>query len=243
MDCSLPGSSIHGIFQARVLEWITISFSRRSSPPRNWSQVSYLAGRHFPFWATREALSKMSISLTEILLHTRLLHTQSKGRIITSAAEDVEKRNFHDIVEVIAVKWHNHSCKSGWSAPQKLNVESRYDPGISLFCIYAPTLKMFSPCKISVHSNITRNSHKEYTIHVLSIHWRMDKQTVVYAQNGLHGSHLPYSYTIFSHNNKTKTFTAIQAWTRWILKVHKRGDFPGDPGFKTLHRCHPWAGN
>ena len=53
----------------------------------------------------------------------RLLHTQSKGRIITSAAEDVEKRNLHDIVEVIAVKWYNHSCKSGWSVPQKLNVE------------------------------------------------------------------------------------------------------------------------
>ena len=35
MDCSLPGSSIHGIFQARVLEWGAISFSRRSSRPRD----------------------------------------------------------------------------------------------------------------------------------------------------------------------------------------------------------------
>jgi len=35
MDCSLPGSSIHGIFQARVLEWVVISFSRGSSQPRN----------------------------------------------------------------------------------------------------------------------------------------------------------------------------------------------------------------
>ena len=34
MDCSLPGSSVHGIFQAIVLEWITISFSRGSSQPR-----------------------------------------------------------------------------------------------------------------------------------------------------------------------------------------------------------------
>ena len=33
MDCSLPGSSVHGIFQARVLEWVAISFSRRSSNP------------------------------------------------------------------------------------------------------------------------------------------------------------------------------------------------------------------
>ena len=40
MDCSLPGSSIHGIFQARVLEWVAISFSRGSSPPRDRTRVS-----------------------------------------------------------------------------------------------------------------------------------------------------------------------------------------------------------
>ena len=56
MDCSLSGSSIHGIFQARVLEWIAISFSRGSSWPRNRTQVSRIAGRRFTFWATREAL-------------------------------------------------------------------------------------------------------------------------------------------------------------------------------------------
>ena len=41
IDCSLPGSSVHGIFQARVLEWIAISFSRRSSQPRDRTQVSW----------------------------------------------------------------------------------------------------------------------------------------------------------------------------------------------------------
>ena len=54
MDCSLPGSSIHGIFQARVLEGVAISFSRRSSQPRGWTQVSCIVGRHFTIWATRE---------------------------------------------------------------------------------------------------------------------------------------------------------------------------------------------
>ena len=47
MDCSLSGSSIHGIFQARVLEWIAISFSRGSSRPRNRTWVSHIAGRRF----------------------------------------------------------------------------------------------------------------------------------------------------------------------------------------------------
>ena len=40
MDCSLPGSSVHGILQARILEWVAISFSRGSSWPRDWTHVS-----------------------------------------------------------------------------------------------------------------------------------------------------------------------------------------------------------
>ena len=47
IDWGLSGSSIHGIFQARVLEWIAIAFSRGSSQPRNWTQVSRTAGRRF----------------------------------------------------------------------------------------------------------------------------------------------------------------------------------------------------
>ena len=54
MDCSLPGSTVHGIFQARLQEWVAISFSRRSSQPRDWTQVSRIVGRCFTVWATRE---------------------------------------------------------------------------------------------------------------------------------------------------------------------------------------------
>ena len=46
VDCSLPGSSVHGSFQASILEWVAISFSRRSSRPRDWTQVSLIIGRH-----------------------------------------------------------------------------------------------------------------------------------------------------------------------------------------------------
>ena len=56
MDCSLPGSSIREIFQARVLEWVAISFSRRSSRHRDWTQVSCIVGRRFTVWATRASL-------------------------------------------------------------------------------------------------------------------------------------------------------------------------------------------
>jgi len=47
MDCSPPGSSVHGISQARILEWIAISFSRGSSRPRDQTCISCLAGRFF----------------------------------------------------------------------------------------------------------------------------------------------------------------------------------------------------
>ena len=53
MDCSLPGSSIQGIFQARVLEWGAISFSRRSPWCRGWTQVSCVVGRHFTILTTK----------------------------------------------------------------------------------------------------------------------------------------------------------------------------------------------
>ena len=57
MDCSLPGSYIHEIFQARELEWVAIAFSRGSSRPRDRTQVFCIAGRRFTLWAIREQRS------------------------------------------------------------------------------------------------------------------------------------------------------------------------------------------
>ena len=50
------GSSVRGIFQARILEWVSISFSRGFSQPKNWIPVSSIVGRRFTVWATREVL-------------------------------------------------------------------------------------------------------------------------------------------------------------------------------------------
>ena len=55
MDCSPPGSSVQGILQVRILEWVAIASSRGSSRPRDQTQVSCIAGRFFTVWATREA--------------------------------------------------------------------------------------------------------------------------------------------------------------------------------------------
>ena len=55
MDCSPPGSSVHGILQARRLEWVAISFSRASSRPRDRTPNSCTAGRFLAVWVAREA--------------------------------------------------------------------------------------------------------------------------------------------------------------------------------------------
>ena len=53
--CNPMDYAVHGIFQARILEWVAFPFSRESSQPRDWTQVSHIAGRFFTSWSTREA--------------------------------------------------------------------------------------------------------------------------------------------------------------------------------------------
>ena len=56
LDCSPPGSSVPGILQIRILERVAMPFSRGSSWPRDWTQISHIAGRFFTIWATKKAL-------------------------------------------------------------------------------------------------------------------------------------------------------------------------------------------
>ena len=65
MDCSLPGFSVHGIFQARVLEWVAISFSRGLSRPRDWTWVSCIVGRRF--YCLSHQGSRSSFNITYLL--------------------------------------------------------------------------------------------------------------------------------------------------------------------------------
>ena len=69
MDCSPPCSCVHGILQARILKWVAISLSRGSSQPRGQNRVSYIAGRFFTIWATREALGNLHVSSNRTVGH------------------------------------------------------------------------------------------------------------------------------------------------------------------------------
>ena len=64
MNCSPPGSSAHGILQARILEWVPIPFSRGSSWPRDWAWLSHVAG-----WFFTEPLGKSIWRGAKVLLH------------------------------------------------------------------------------------------------------------------------------------------------------------------------------
>ena len=68
MDRSPPGSSVHGILQARILEWIAFPFSKGSSKPRDRTLVSHTAGGFFTSWATREAQKVLLFKPYVILL-------------------------------------------------------------------------------------------------------------------------------------------------------------------------------
>ena len=65
-DYSLPGSSVHGILQTRILEWTAIPFSRGHSQLRNWTRVSCIADIFFTVWATR---NNVLVSDFNLLFH------------------------------------------------------------------------------------------------------------------------------------------------------------------------------
>ena len=65
-DCSLPGSSVHGILQARILEWVIMPFNRRFSWPREWTWVSCIIGGFSTVWGTREAL--LAVEMPDIFI-------------------------------------------------------------------------------------------------------------------------------------------------------------------------------
>ena len=95
MDCSLPGSSVNGILQARILEWVAIPFSRGSSQPRDPTQVSCSAGGFFTVWTTKQALLRMK-SLQMVKPGLKLKQFNSKNAFFTSLLCETFSRESSD---------------------------------------------------------------------------------------------------------------------------------------------------
>ena len=113
MDCSPPGYSVHGILQARTLEWVAISFSRGSSWPRDQTWVSRIAGRHFTVWAQQWN----NIKNNEKNLHVvRIIKRWQRDRKWANA---VEKNGSDRLVQHwVGTKFQfikNEAFAKGWS--------------------------------------------------------------------------------------------------------------------------------
>ena len=111
MECSRsPGFSVHGILQARILEWVAIPFPRGSSQPRHGTWVSHTADRFFTFWATREIHSLLEKCESKLQWGITLLWSEwllSKNVQTINAGKDMENRESFCTVGGNA-NWYSH---------------------------------------------------------------------------------------------------------------------------------------
>ena len=87
VDCSPSGSSVLGVFQSRILEWVAISFSRGSSRPRDWAQVSCISRWNLYFWPVRVQFKKEYNNIQAPPKHPRVLNKRrrkKKKKTVTS---------------------------------------------------------------------------------------------------------------------------------------------------------------
>ena len=135
VDCSLPGFSVHGIFQARVLEWVAVSFSRGSSQPRNWTQVSHIAGRRCTIWATKEAQRK---AVPKNVQTATQLHSSHTSKVMLK------------ILQARLQQYVNHELQMF-----KLDLEKTEDPEIKLPTSVGSSEKQESFRKTSISALLT----------------------------------------------------------------------------------------
>ena len=133
IDCSLPGSSIHGTFQARILEWVAMSSSGGSSQPGDWTQVSHIAGGFFTFWATREAYLLAYLPQTLLML---LLELSTQATILTSLWPSFQPPH---LLPVSSSLLYSQQHQTTYSSPSTLNyIAQGHYPLLVLFLLPNP---------------------------------------------------------------------------------------------------------
>ena len=128
MDCNPPGSSVHGILQARTLEWVAMPSSRGSSQPKNWTQISHIAGGFFTIWATREALVSMYIILSLyvcLYISCEVEVAQSCPTLCNPMDYSLPGSSVHGILQARVLEWVAISFSRGSSLPRDWTRVSR----------------------------------------------------------------------------------------------------------------------
>ena len=126
LDYSSPGSSVHGILQARILEWVAILFSRGSSSCRDWTCISCIAGKFYTIWATEKALAGSSHSwipavtfLTCVPILACILITQPLSPSTTLSSLKV--------APCLVIIWgHEGSRESSWDSFQWVEAHTSF---------------------------------------------------------------------------------------------------------------------
>ena len=119
MDCNPPGSSVHGIFQAGILKWVAISFSRGSSWAKDWTWVSCFAGRFFTVWATRETPVTFPFTSNYSLPYS-IVCAQSLSHVQLCDPTDysLPGSSVHGIFQAGILEWVAISYSGGSSRPR-----------------------------------------------------------------------------------------------------------------------------
>ena len=107
MDCSPPDSSVHGSLQARILEWVAIFSSRRSSRPRDGTFVSCLAGRFFTTESPALGTTQNSFVCACVLCHLSCLTLCDQGGLCQAARQSCSLPGFsvHGILQARILEW------------------------------------------------------------------------------------------------------------------------------------------
>ena len=141
MDCIPPGSSsVHGILQARILEWVVIPFSRGSSLPRDWTQVSCIAGRFFPVSATKKHTYTIkyysAFKKNEVLIHAAATKSlQSCPTLCDPIDSSPPGSPIPGILQARTLEWVAISFSNAWKWKVKVKSLSRVRPSATPWTI------------------------------------------------------------------------------------------------------------
>ena len=112
IDCSLPGPSVHGILQARILEWVAIPFSRGSPQPRGQTRVSCIAGGFFIIWAIREAPKALKWTLNDWIFMTQKANLSTFKQNWGNNGGKEEHNTFY--TDLLSSKWKEYKRGQDW---------------------------------------------------------------------------------------------------------------------------------
>ena len=126
--CSPPDSPVHRVLQARILEWVAIPFSRGSSAPRGWTQVSCIAGRFFAIWAIREAAKILSWLIFE-------RQRPAWYRLSPLSPGSIDSEETHTVIVTLVPMRLAHRPRDPWP-PVRFSFSLSWWALVDFFCLF-----------------------------------------------------------------------------------------------------------